>query len=784
VVTLKYLQALQAEVAELKRTTSADNNGNNSNDGSSSNRANSNTKTSNSNMPGKRPTTVAAAPAKDKRSVKKARLSRNDKVVTGGGSLNDIAEEINRFLPTASVHFHEFDQTPTKSSKSSPVVTVLRRYNGNSFSIIRTSIGSAGEKNTSEIALLFPTRERAMQCFQAFNFFLGTCFYFVNPGRFRHALEQTYELSNGSERPLETEHVLFYGCFLLVMAIGEMYLADRGRLTLGSVFPGYNYFEQVGPLVDVAFEGIKSGVCVVDTVQTLLLYAFYYQIIDSSSGHYLIAGVTIRTALVLEMNKEHGKDAKHLSRSELEHRRRLWWTLYVVDRYCCAKMGFPLSISDESITTELPADLPAKDQSQNDSDNVDEFPDADYLVSFIKISQISSSIVTNLYHNKEQADLIPVMLELLSEIDAWRHNLPDSLKVNYQKKGILDTTRTIVSIHSKYFQCINITIRPILLYFVRQRLHTLRTKKSPLNLSTFSKDIISLLTASLKASLQTIRSHSVLSRRDEVAKYGYLDREYVYSAISTLVLFNAAFGVNISASQQINEGLWLLTGMERIGNKNARRRKEQILNLIKTFEENGIGAHDFYALTSNGNFVDVTSNVSSNIDSGSIGSDSVAAAEDETPNPTNNPINAVVNGEVLPAPSFVVSENNLDTPALVTTTINTRNDGAAAAAAAVTSSTSNTDNFLLFEQNGHDLFHTEITGLNELNFLETAFSASPTNSTVSSLGETPGGPSSSTDATSTSAAAAAASDPYSLEWEVNLWNELSTQPVFWFDHGQ
>ena len=147
-MTLKYLQALQAEVAELKRTASADNNGNNSNYGSSSNRANSNTKTSNSNMPGKRPTTVAAAPAKDKRSVKKARLSRNHKVVTGGGSLNDIAEEINRFLPTASVHFHEFDQTPTKSSKSSPVVTVLRRYNGNSFSIIRTSIGSAGEKNT------------------------------------------------------------------------------------------------------------------------------------------------------------------------------------------------------------------------------------------------------------------------------------------------------------------------------------------------------------------------------------------------------------------------------------------------------------------------------------------------------------------------------------------------------------------------------------------------------------------------------------------------------------
>jgi proline utilization trans-activator len=778
VVTLKYLQALQAEVTELKRAASVDNSENDSSDGNTSNRSNRNAKTGNSSVPAKRPTAAATAPAKDKPPVKRAKRTNNDKVVTGGGFLNDIAEEINRFLPTASVHFHEFDQTPAKSSKFSPVATVLRRTDDNIFSIIRTSTGSAGDKNTSEIALSFPTHERAMQCFQAFNFFLGTCFYFVNPGRFRHALEQTYELPKGGERQLETEHVLFYGCFLLIMAIGEMYLVDRSGLALGSAFPGYSYFEQVGPLVDVAFEGIKSGVCVVDTVQTLLLYAFYYQIIDSSSGHYLIAGVAIRTALVLKMNKEHGKDVKHLSRSELEHRRRLWWTLYVVDRYCCAKMGFPLSISDESITTELPADLPAKDSFQNDPDNVDEFPDADYLVSFIKISQISSSIVTNLYHNKQQADLIPVMLELLSEIDAWRHNLPDSLKVNYQKKGILDTTRTIVSIHSKYFQCINITIRPILLYFVRQRLHTLRTKKSPLNLSTFSKDIISLLTASLKASLQTIRSHSVLSRRDEVAKYGYLDREYIYSAISTLVLFNAAFGVNISASQQINEGLWLLTGMERVGNKNARRRKEQILNLIKTFEENGIGAHDFYALTSNGSLVDVTSNVSSSIDGGS---DSVAIVEDESPNPISKSINSVANNEEIPAPSLAAAENNLDTPALAAA--NGASDSVAAAATAVV--TSNTDNFLLFEQNGHDLFQTEITGLNELNFLETAFNASPTNNTTgSSLGETPKNPTSSTDATVTVAAVASVPDPYSLEWEVNLWNELSTQPVFWFDHGQ
>lgn len=763
-MTLKYLQALQAEVAELKQAASSDNKDiNNNNDKSDSNikGAKGNAKNNGINLTSKRPN--AATQVIDKRPWKRTKNINKDKFVTGGGSLNEFAEEINSFLPTASVHFHEFDQTPAKSSIFAPVLTVLRRTDGNNFSIIRTSTSSSNVKSINEISLSFPSRDRAMQCFQAFKFFLGTCFYFVNPGQFLHALEQTYELSEGNERPLETNHVLFYGCFILIMAIGEMYLAHRSGLSLGSAFPGYSYFEQVSPLIDVAFEGIKSGVCSVDTVQTLLLYAFYYQIIDSSSGHYLIAGVAMRTALVLEMNKEQGKDAKRLSRNELEHRRRLFWTLYVVDRYCCAKMGFPLSISDESITTELPTDLVTTESSQNDPDNVYEFPDADYLVSFIKISQISSSIVTNLYHNKHQADLVPVMLELLVKINEWRHNLPDSLKVEYTEKGILNTTRTIVSIHSKYFQCINITIRPVLLYFVRQRLHTLRTKKSPLNLSTFSKDIISLLTASLKASLQTIRSHSVLSRRDEVAKYGYLDREYVYSAISTLVLFNAAFGVNISASQQINEGLWLLTGMERIGNRNARRRKEQIFNLIKTFEDNGIGAHDFYALTSNGCYTDVNTHISSRLGSSNIRSEPATVPENKSILATTDTISVAVN-------------NRPQEPSLGT------NLGTSSAAVAGISGNdkSNTDNFLLFEQNDHDLFLVEITGPNELKRIENQLNGSPTNSPTSSINDTTVS-SSVTDAQET---AASVTDLYSLEWEMNLWNELSTQPVFWFDHGQ
>lgn len=360
---------------------------------------------------------------------------------------------------------------------------------------------------------------------------------------------------------------------------------DNSKEPLTS-FPGIDYFYKATNVLNLALGDLQFSNCTIEAVETLLLYAFYHQLVDGSDGHYVTSGLAMRTALIMGMHKKGGDE---LSRFDQEHSRRLWWTLYGIDRYCSAKSGFPISIPDESITTELPADI-SESVVRDEVHKYDQFVDSCYITCYVELERIFSSMLSRLYQPKSHGDIIPVMLSVLSDVHAWQQGLPNVLKVDYTKEP-LKISRIITNIHSEYFRCINLTIRPLLLYFVRKRLRSRRTKRAPIDLSIYSPDIIALLNASLQASIQTLRSHRYLLDLQQLAKFGYLDREYIYSAISTLVLFNVAFGVHGSASQQINVGLDLLSEMERVGNSNARKRKKQTEHLIRTFEINGIPTH-------------------------------------------------------------------------------------------------------------------------------------------------------------------------------------------------
>ena len=521
----------------------------------------------------------------------KQKLIRKSSLVAGSTSLTPFGDEINHILPKANINFKELE---SNSMEYGMAHNFLIRSE-DQF-ILESRIPN---QSPMKVELGLPSYDLALEYLDAFNTFLGECFYFINVGRFKCSLYKVY--SNVSPKTaISREDVLFYTSLLLVLAIGKMYHAGQGKsfkITDNSEesesFPGLGFFNKSTYIINFAFNALQMGQCTVENVQALLLYSFYHQVVDASSGHYLISGITMRTALVLGMHKDLGKNT--LNRYELEHRRRLWWTLYAVDRYCSAKSGFPLSIPDETITTELPADIPSSILT-SDACRYDEFPNSSYITQFIRISQIFSSMIVRLYQNKPSSDIIPIILSILSEVYQWRKDLPDSLKVDYTQDNV-KTSRSISNIHSEYFRCINLTIRPLLLYFVRKRLRSRNKKPGPIDLSKNSKDIITLLNASLQASIQTLRSHNYLLGQTLLAKFGYLDREYITSAMSTLVLFNVAFGVHGSASQHINIGLNLLSEMANAGNKNAGCRREQTMHLIHTFEKHGIPAHHFPSMT-------------------------------------------------------------------------------------------------------------------------------------------------------------------------------------------
>jgi proline utilization trans-activator len=164
---------------------------------------------------------------------------------------------------------------------------------------------------------------------------------------------------------------------------------------------------------------------------------------------------------------------------EREHRRRVWWTLYTLDRLCSSILGYPLLISDSAIDVELPSNdgLTATDQ--------EEFADPAHVVANVKLARITGQIrKINLAHRTDYTELTTAFLvsdiyclphrsqenfvqrvhRVLLSLQKWDDELPQSLVLRQA-----NLPRNVTSLHLHYNQCVISTTRPILLYLFKTR---------------------------------------------------------------------------------------------------------------------------------------------------------------------------------------------------------------------------------------------------------------------------------------------------------------------------
>ena len=65
-------------------------------------------------------------------------------------------------------------------------------------------------------------------------------------------------------------------------------------------------------------------------------------------------GLAMRLSLTMGLHRKITYDPR-TSPSEIENRRRVWWTVYTFDRICSSKLGHAVMIRDEDIDAPLPS---------------------------------------------------------------------------------------------------------------------------------------------------------------------------------------------------------------------------------------------------------------------------------------------------------------------------------------------------------------------------------------------------------------------------------------------
>lgn len=537
----------------------------------------------------------------------------------------------------------------TEASTSSVGIkreTEILEKEGNAYKI---TLAKTNTRPGLSINFTLPSYSYAMLLVDTFINYNDGCFYFFNEGLVKRFLmnlysgkasenisilkrnvslnkgptldENTIKKDTDGDTILET---IWFCKILLIFAIGEMYLGTESDAHIKrlkylekanreskrknfkekppsknnshakrNTLPGSGFFYQASELFTGLFaSGAIDNITKDGGIEVMLLYAFYLQVADCTIASYFYFGLALRSTLILGWHVDADKD--NLDRFELEHRRRIWWTVYMYERMLSSKAGLPLSFADDSVSTELPFDFNNNlDDFPRDLSDVRGyyiFPSAEYINNCVAITQINALILSSLYTKQPSANILPVVSDLVHKLINWKAMLPEFLRVDFSVEN-LHVSRLVVNLMTEYFQGMNLAVRPLLFHFSTKKLKELQmlhTTNRYLDLTKYSKNVLTLLNSSFQASINTIKLIWALLPENMVALFGWMDREYLFTSASTLILFNASFGVHEATKDHLDHALTIFTKMKKLGNYPAALRRAQLLKLIRVLDFNGV----------------------------------------------------------------------------------------------------------------------------------------------------------------------------------------------------
>ncbi|KAJ6131113.1 hypothetical protein N7523_001573 [Penicillium sp. IBT 18751x] len=168
------------------------------------------------------------------------------------------------------------------------------------------------------------------------------------------------------------------------------------------------------------------------SVEAMVLIVLYNLRTTSNASVWYMIGLAMRTCVDFGLHRKarYGK----LSAYESEKRRRLFWTVYIVERHTACSLGRPFSIAEEEIDAEIPANL---DDSITDEKTITQIlkgeccaepkpiPTLGKFIASIQLQRIVSEIHTRIYRvDKQPSSLFFEIAPLMGRLEAFKKTVP------------------------------------------------------------------------------------------------------------------------------------------------------------------------------------------------------------------------------------------------------------------------------------------------------------------------------------------------------------------------
>ncbi|RAK95984.1 Zn(II)2Cys6 transcription factor [Aspergillus ibericus CBS 121593] len=168
------------------------------------------------------------------------------------------------------------------------------------------------------------------------------------------------------------------------------------------------------------------------SVEAIMLLVLYHLRTSSASRVWYLIGLAMRICIDLGLHRE--SQYRKMRPYEGQMRRRLFWSVYLVERYAAWSLGRPFSIPEEDIDVHFPADL---DDSCTSDELVEQAlhslldlhqPVHGSMRRFIALTQlqrIMSQIHTRIYRtDRNISTLVPETVPLMATLEDFQRSLP------------------------------------------------------------------------------------------------------------------------------------------------------------------------------------------------------------------------------------------------------------------------------------------------------------------------------------------------------------------------
>ncbi|OKL63836.1 hypothetical protein UA08_00772 [Talaromyces atroroseus] len=390
----------------------------------------------------------------------------------------------------------------------------------------------------SPCSFKLPPYPYALALLDQFDVFLGHDFHWFLRKSFRRRLELTYR---NPDSPQVKDRVWL--CTLLVVfALGESYNVGRPpEIRLGQVVvpgengssvsgppPGTVFFEHALALLKVRYEDPT-----IDQIEALNLITFYSYSLHRKRAAYVYAGLSARLSNILRLHKP--SPPSSFSPIEIEHRKRVWWTAYCLDRMTSTETGLLPIFHRDQIELAYPCDemLPLED--------ADEFSDGISLATQVQLAFLHADIcetVKNLGDGDTAYDK-KLTEPIIQQLETLRLRLPPHLSFDVEDgmpRAMQEmSNRSLASLYQRYYQCFVLLLRPLFLKQINYLLSNDAVNASQESLKYMTN-------ICLRAARTNLLLIIGLRQCDRMTKFGFWESLHLFSGLTIVSL---AISVNL-----------------------------------------------------------------------------------------------------------------------------------------------------------------------------------------------------------------------------------------------